>query len=166
MSNTNKSIDYGKFSIGDTLIVRDPCYPMDEDSCVPARPGTWSARAEIYGDGMWGERVAVLDVSHEGYEDAIPCSPLDFGFGVDSAQCGVYDADYFAEHAKEPQWYWRVCDLTCGGEQGGVIDGSGVVTSTGFGDGYYYAEFACDDEGCVVRAVLTFIEDDDDDEAW
>ena len=151
----------------------DPCYEPDNicNKCnVPALNGTWIAtitklnNQETYG---WGNRVESFEVCHKSVLNnthRMPMIPLDTGFGVDSGQFGIFDAStYLKDETTEGKiWYKEICDVTLSKDQGGVIkNGTGFVSSTGYGDGEYqgYGVFI---DGKLVYFKIVFIEYEDE----
>ena len=86
---------------------------------------------------------------------------------VDSGQILLVDPCYLnawkdGEADDKQSHYGQCCDLTLGSKGGGQIlisniAGTGVVTSTGWGDGNYpvYAEY--NEEGRVARVTIDFL---------
>lgn len=138
--------------------VSDPCYDP-ETWCAgtidEVKNGKWKGSVIRSDEGEWGIRNAFLLVHHEltprtyqssGWEDT------SIDVGVDSGQAGIYDLDEFKggqDNYGEGGWYDDNCDITlerknpnapeCGSVCGaGVLpDKSGVVSSSGYGDGGY-----------------------------
>jgi hypothetical protein len=100
--------------------------------------------------------------------------------GVDSGQCGIfcmtsYRNDEIAESITTPEvnfpygdggageaWYVKMCKFTLGGEGWGLYD-TGVVTSSGIGDGMYPLEVMMDGDK-VVGIKVVFLDADEEDE--
>ena len=89
---------------------------------------------------------------------------------IDPCYLGTWkDGDFNADALDKPNPpppannYDEVCRVTCKQKAGAVFNDLAVVTSSGFGDGYYpvYATF----EGGRVRSVeIVFFGDEEDDE--
>jgi len=113
-----------------------------------------------------------------------PKTYIEFGFqllldniGVDSGQCGIFDADNYpggnstGEYDDKNSFYGKVCELTSNehGEEAdksipyntyGIIDGFGVVSSTGYGDGCYTAYGIKNENGELIAVKIVFLEDE------
>lgn len=167
-----KIVELGIIEVKDgRLIVTDPCYEVGTwcQGEVSVKNGFYAAYAVITNEGFWGKRVAELVIVKDGVDDFDLFSPLDLDFevGVDSGQAGFFNTDYFAEHQpdddwdNEKSWYRRVCDITCNTEYScGTIDGEGVVSESGYGDGGYCCYPAYDKDEEIVGLRIVFIEDD------
>ena len=124
----------------------------------------------------WGYRVAELHVvENTVYDDCMNLrditydpEPVDCVIGVDSGQCGIFDADYYEEHQPDDDyydlnsWYRKVCELTY--NNAGITDGLGVACESGYGDGTYDLWVAKDDDDKVFAMKVVFISEEDDEE--
>ena len=169
---------YGSFEVtGNDLRVTDPCYELESTggiTLVNVKPGKWYTHAVIIDkqDG-WGERVASLTVVHESYPVHhrpgidVDCKPI---IAVDSGQAGFFDIDKYpkADDDIKEKFYDENCRLTLSKEKGGIVFNSGVVTSSGYGDGCYRLYYDMDSDinsnGEIIAAEIVFIEDDEDDD--
>ena len=169
---------YGSFEVtGNDLRVTDPCYELESTggiTLVNVKPGKWYTHAVIIDkqDG-WGERVASLTVVHESYPDHyqpsidVDCKPI---IAVDSGQAGFFDIDKYpkADDDIKEKFYDENCRLTLSKEKGGIVFNSGVVTSSGYGDGCYRLYYDMDSDinsnGEIIAAEIVFIEDDEDED--
>ena len=180
--NPIEIIELGSIEVKDgRIIVTDPCYEVGTwcQGEVAVKNGIYNAYAVITDEGDWGKRVAELLIVKDDVNDFDIFSDfdLDFEVGVDSGQAGFFNTDYFAEHQPDDEWepkddgskswYRRVCDITIESEHScGTIDGEGVVSESGYGDGGYrcFPAYNKDDE--IVGLRLVFIEDYDEDEDY
>jgi hypothetical protein len=130
------------------------------------------------------DRCAELLVIHEDYYQ----KHLDYvehsSCGVDSGQLGIFDAasyrnddyaagitapkvDYFlpGESLEGDAWYEKMCKFTLDNLGYGSYD-SGIVSSSGWGDGMYPLDVARNDQGQIVAMQVIFIDTSysDDDE--
>jgi len=159
------------FEVGSgKMRMSDPCYTRDDGvyrnaaMTVPVRNGTWYAVVER-SDG----RIATLCVYHE---DVAPCregEPVgEDRFGVDSGQFGFFDdAEYpqgeVGEYSDPQSFYARCCTATSGKQLFGAVDGVGVVSSSGDGDGSYRVTGRkIGDEYVSLRVVFIGEEDEED----
>ena len=181
--NPVEIVELGQIEIKDGRItITDPCYEVGTwcQGEVPVKSGIYNAYAVITDEGAWGKRVAELLIVKDWVDDFDLFSPLDLDceVGVDSGQAGFFATDYFAEHQPDDEWepkedgskswYRRVSDITLNTEHScGTIDGVGVVSESGYGDGGYrcYPAYENDTEE-IVGLRLVFIEDDEDEDEY
>ena len=176
--------------LGAEVYVTDPCYSVPtwcQKKLNNVLPGEWICTM-IYDELEGTGRNAELVLVHKDYQTAQHLYDWYGDFGVDSGQAGVFDAasyrnDSAAEAIQVPNldfvlpghdiegdlWYEKMCKFTLGEDGWGSYD-SGVVSSSGWGDGMYPLYAAENEDGKVVAMQLTFIdqsadlEDDDQDE--
>jgi hypothetical protein len=152
------------FTINSGLVnLTDPCYSTDK-WCglynVPAKSGTWNVKVETFSD-----RVSSWTAYHIDHEND-HTDYLVQDFGVDSGQFGIFDAsNYIGDNDDdERKWYFDICD--CHDHCGNTIpDGSGFVSSSGYGDGGYSGYGAYED-GVLVKFTIVFIEEEEYEEEW
>ena len=176
-----------QIKLSEKVIVSDPCYD-DVDGWFNTqinnmRPGMYDTQVVKSDEGDWGERVASLTVLHE-----IIKSPIweDIGsVAVDSGQMSICcmtsyrkdevakdlpwltdKGDPFGDHPFRPTketgeaWYVKMCDRTLREEQWGTYE-SGVVSSTGYGDGQYLLEIS-EMDGMVHGIRVTFLQSEEE----
>jgi hypothetical protein len=141
--------------------VTDPCYHHDVinkgvragiDSSIgrfdiPAENGTWLARVTektFACDGIVTTRLTEMVALHVvGGLNVVfhdRHHRQEFFSAVDSGQLGVFDSSVFPRHESRDLtrgFYKKCCAATSRGSRGGIIEGSGVVVSSGWGDGSY-----------------------------
>lgn len=168
--------------------VSDPCY--DDSVWCKTRltdvyPGEYNVSVEKSNEGSWGNRVSRLTVIHKGYvmECADESNWVEHSeIGVDSGQAGIfcessYRNDEIVESITTPEmdfvlpyndspgdaWYEKVCKFTLAKPQWGMYD-TGVLSSTGYGDGSYPLEVVRNDDGEIVGMRITYIFPEDEEE--
>ena len=181
-----------QIKLGEKVIVSDPCY-SDVDGWFNnqinnMRPGVYDTQVVKSDEGDWGERVASLTVLHE-----IIKSPIweDIGnVAVDSGQMSIccmtsyrndevgsklpwltvkgdpFGDSPFQRSNKETGevGYVKMADRTLREEQWGTYE-SGVVSSTGYGDGMYKLEVSkMDDMVHGIRVTLLQSEEEREEE--
>lgn len=175
--------------LGTEVFITDPCYSVPTWCQLKFNnvlPGDWIATM-IYDEQGGTNRNAELVLQHKDYQSSKDLSFDWFGdFGVDSGQAGVFDAasyrsDSAAEKIQAPEvdfglpgeklegdaWYEKICKFTLAQDGWGSYD-TGVVSSSGWGDGVYPV-YGAEVDGKIVALQLVFIdqsadlEDDDDD---
>lgn len=175
-------------TLSDKVRVSDPCYDNDvwcKTMLTGVLPGKYKVEVERSDEGDWGNRVARLFVKHEDYSHRNNWE-YHSEIGVDSGQAGIfcessYRNDIIAENIKTPdskfhivfegegeKWYEAMCKFTLDKEQWGTYD-SGVVSSSGFGDGSYPLEVVRESNGYIVGMMITYISNEDEveeDEEW
>lgn len=164
---------------GNKVLVSDPGYKYDNDDRYVAvlnnvQPGNYNTIVKIgdeNSDSWTRGRVTHLLAIHEEYtEDDCNWIETEYSIGVDSGQCGIYDFDSVkdvighGDYDDKNSWYGKACSLTYDETNrdfmGGEIDGYGVVSSAGFGDGVYRLSIATNNE-IIVGIKLIYIEDRD-----
>lgn len=159
----------GKIKLKDKVYITDPCYDTNtwcQKYLKGVAPGKYICYINVSDENDWGHRVSELHVVKESFLevfdedlDKLPYNnePLPCVIGVDSGQCGIFDADYYEEHQPDNDyhnpnsWYRKVCDLTC---NAGIIDGLGVATASGYGDGSYPLFIAKEKDKIVAMKVV------------
>ena len=169
-------------------MVSDPCYTPDtwcQTKLTNVLPGKYNVDVDKTDMGDWGTRVSGITVLHEDYPDDhnliweghSEC-------GVDSGQCGIfcmtgYRNDELSKSITTPEsnfslgkyrndeeggdmWYEKMCKFTLDNESWGVYD-TGVVSSSGIGDGMYPLLVAMDNDK-IVGIKVVFLGDDDEDD--
>jgi len=163
-------------TLSNKVIVSDPCYSIP----------TWCQT--VLTDVLPGRYISQVNEDpetdnyyqkHLDYQEHSTC-------GVDSGQLGIFDAasyrsDAAAAGISTPRidfsipgnaqdgdaWYEKMCKITLGEPlRYGAYD-TGVVSSSGWGDGMYPLQVARNDDGQIVAMLVTFIdleaqEDEDD----
>lgn len=162
-------LELGYITLEDEVCVTDPCYDVGTwcQAILNVSPGKYKCFVVVTDEGEWGSRVSELhaikeDVfnKHEKLEK-IPYKPGPYCccIGVDSGQCGIFDAKYYEEHQPDNDyyntnsWYRKVCELT---NNAGIIDSLGVVSSSGYGDGGYPL-FTAEENKEIVAMKVVFI---------
>lgn len=149
--------------------ITDPCYSDDTWCAIfrqSARSGRWVVGVETDGDGRISRMRARHEKTSEGaFDGAIPLGMI----GVDSGQAGVFDSEVYpkgmstGEYDNKESFYGRCCELTLGDDGCGVVEGAGIVTCTGWGDGNYPVSGVLDG-GELVCIEITYIAHEDEDE--
>ena len=168
-----KKLELGRVKFDGCVIISDPCYEPGNFYQIEAKclPGWYSCSVEAADLPVWGKRITKITAIHEGYKFCT--DRLDYDLcksgrvAVDSGQMGIFDAKYYLDHQDADydnldSWYRKVCNITLEGDEAGIVDASGCVSSSGYGDGCYYAYHWLDRDTAVGFEVV-FIEDDDDD---
>ena len=173
-------------TLSENVMVSDPCYSLDtwcQTKLKNVYPGEYNVDIQKSDEGAWGTRVAVLQVVHKGFimecedetnwEQHSEC-------GVDSGQCGIfcmtsYRNDEIAESITTPvsdfvlpyndsegdKWYDKMCKFTLSEDQSGLYD-TGVVTSSGIGDGMYPMDVVYNDDEEIVGIRITYLGNSDE----
>lgn len=171
-------------NLSNSVVVSDPCYSSPtwcQTILTDVLPGRFIA--QVNEDPETG-RCAELLVIHEDYYQM----HLDYNehssCGVDSGQLGIFDAASYRDdsaagslgapaldfvlpdHTNEgDRWYEQICRFTLDDLGYGSYD-SGIVSSSGWGDGMYPLDVARNDQGQIVAMQVIFIDASysDDDE--
>lgn len=159
-----------KFELGSCAFITDPCYSrgtwcMGE---VKTKPGVWYTAALMSDEGSWGMRVKTLLAWHESSDDftaEYTLNKLPFEVGVDSGQAGIFcesiypDGDTTGEYGDLNAFYGKACAASDTGSAFGIVDGRGVCSESGYGDGGYSAFAKFDGDECVAIRI-EFIPDE------
>ena len=90
--------------------------------------------------------------------------------GVDSGQCGIYDYESVkdiigtGESDEKDTFYGQACQCTDADEQYKELNGYGVVSRSGVGDGSYDLYIAKQDDQVVGFRVVYLNEDEEDED--
>ena len=153
------------------------------------KPGVYHTTVKKHDAGDWGNRCSMIYAIHEDYIDHPNLidgkwEKTNYDIGVDSGQCGIFDFDsyrndnhqielgegdisFFSQEPwsrdknEEPgeSWYVKMCSRTLGTEHWGTYD-SGIVSSSGFGDGSYDLYVVYKRNKIVAFAIDFLVEDE------
>jgi hypothetical protein len=173
-----------QITLSENVMVSDPCYTPDtwcQTKLDNVLPGKYNVEVDKSDEGEWGTRVSSITIIHEDYTDGQVDWDDHSSLGVDSGQCGIfcmtsYRNDELSESITTPdvefslsdyrkdeggdRWYEKMCKFTLDKQQWGVYD-TGVVSSSGYGDGQYPME-VMEDDGKVVGIKITYLGHGDD----
>jgi len=175
-----------QITLSENVMVSDPCYTPDtwcQTKLTNVLPGRYNVEVEKSDQGDWGTRVSGITILHESItDDGISLEWEDHSeCGVDSGQCGIfcmtsYRNDEMSESITTPdvnfnlgdyrkddggeKWYEKMCRFTLSEDQFGLYD-TGVVSSSGIGDGLYPLEVMMDKEK-IVGMRITYLGNSDE----
>jgi len=173
-----------QITLSENVMVSDPCYTPDtwcQTKLDNVLPGLYNVEVERHDEGTgWGVRVSSITVIHKDYTDTDDWEQHS-ECGVDSGQCGVfcmtsYRNDEMSVGITTPtldnpfvipfredgdKWYEKICHFTLCEPQWGLYD-TGVVSSSGIGDGLYPLEVMMDKEK-IVGMRITYLGNSDED---
>lgn len=166
--------------------VSDPCYD-DSVWCKTRLTDVYPGEYNVYTETSDEGRISRLTVIHKGYimecmgeSNWVEHSEI----GVDSGQAGIFcettyrndeivpsittpESDFslgnYRKDETGEEWYEAMCKFTLDKEQWGVYD-TGVVSSTGYGDGGYPLEVVRNDDEQIVGMRITYIFPEDEEE--
>ena len=166
-------------------MVSDPCYSLDtwcQTKLSNVLPGKYNVEVDKHDEGTgWGVRVSSITVIHEDYTDNDDWEQHS-ECGVDSGQCGIfcmtsYRNDEMSVGITTPtldnpfvlpyndkggdMWYEKMCHFTLHKDQWGLYD-TGVVSSSGIGDGLYPMDVMMDGDK-IVGIRLEYLGNSDED---
>lgn len=157
-----KKIKCGSFIVAENkIVVADPSYNYGDFGTLilhDVLEGKYFANITT-ADNL----VTSLNICHSDYKNI----ELKFSFygeiAVDSGQAGFFDEKYFMENQGGTfndltSFYGLACATTMSPKQAGVMKKSGVVSSSGFGDGFYKVFVIRNSERKIVSAKILFIE--------
>ena len=172
-----------QITLSENVMVSDPCYSLDtwcQTKLNSVLPGLYNVDVQKSDEGDWGVRVSSITVIHEDYEDTDDWEQHS-ECGVDSGQCGIFCMTSYRNDEvsvgittptlKNPfvipfredgdKWYEKICHFTLCEPQWGVYD-TGVVTSSGIGDGLYPMDVMMDGDK-IVGIRITYLGNSDED---
>ena len=174
-----------QITLSENVMVSDPCYTPDtwcQTKLTNVLPGKYNVEVDKHDEGTgWGTRVSSITVIHEDYVDDGDWEQHS-ECGVDSGQCGIfcmtsYRNDEMSEGITTPdvnfnlgdyrkddggeKWYEKMCRFTLSENQWGLYD-TGVVTSSGIGDGLYPMDVMMDGDK-IVGIRLEYLGNSDED---
>ena len=174
-----------QITLSENVMVSDPCYTPDtwcQTKLDNVLPGLYNVEVERHDEGTgWGVRVSSITVIHEDYVDDGDWEQHS-ECGVDSGQCGVfcmtsYRNDEISVGITTPtldnpfvlpyndkggdMWYEKMCHFTLHKDQWGLYD-TGVVSSSGIGDGMYPLDVMMDGDK-IVGMRLEYLGNSDED---
>ena len=174
-----------QITLSENVMVSDPCYTPDtwcQTKLDNVLPGLYNVEVERHDEGTgWGVRVSSITVIHEDYVDDGDWEQHS-ECGVDSGQCGIfcmtsYRNDEMSVGITTPtldnpfvlpyndkggdMWYEKMCHFTLHKDQWGLYD-TGVVSSSGIGDGLYPMDVMMDGDK-IVGIRLEYLGNSDED---
>ena len=174
-----------QITLSENVMVSDPCYSPDtwcQTKLTNVLPGKYNVEVDKHDEGTgWGVRVSSITVIHEDYVDDGDWEQHS-ECGVDSGQCGIfcmtgYRNDELSKSITTPtldnpfvlpyndkggdMWYEKMCHFTLHKDQWGLYD-TGVVSSSGIGDGLYPMDVMMDGDK-IVGIRLEYLGNSDED---
>ena len=174
-----------QITLSENVMVSDPCYTPDtwcQTKLNNVLPGKYNVEVDKHDEGTgWGIRVSSITVIHEDYTDTDDWEQHS-ECGVDSGQCGIfcmtsYRNDEMSVGITTPtldnpfvlpyndkggdMWYEKMCHFTLHKDQWGLYD-TGVVSSSGIGDGMYPLDVMMDGDK-IVGMRLEYLGNSDED---
>jgi len=174
-----------QITLSENVMVSDPCYTPDtwcQTKLNNVLPGKYNVEVDKHDEGTgWGVRVSSITVIHEDYVDDGDWEQHS-ECGVDSGQCGIfcmtgYRNDELSKSITTPtldnpfvlpyndkggdMWYEKMCHFTLHKDQWGLYD-TGVVSSSGIGDGLYPMDVMMDGDK-IVGIRLEYLGNSDED---
>lgn len=168
MKSKSEIIYKGKITIENKLAVSDPYYDLDTRYMAVLK-NVLSGKYRCY-MGYIDDSVSKILIIHEGYnvdEETINVEePIDIG--VDSAQAGFYNYNYFKKYSEmrqineskwEKEYHEPIRKSTFDKENynGAVINEMAFVAFSGYGDGSYGCYTKKNEDGKIIAAKVIFI---------
>lgn len=161
------------YSVNEVRVI-DPCYKIENrileySALEKFVGGRYDCYATISDEGDWGNRVASLKIVKQGAD--IQMNDDIGGVAVDSGQAGFFFKNDYDSKVGTDVFYDNVCHITLSGNECGLVEDFGVVSSSGFGDGWYKVYVSREngwDSEYLNGAEIVFIDDeyDEDNEDW
>jgi len=180
MNNKTVRKDLGQITLGHFVYLTDPGYTPEQWCCgkTKVHPGTYNCSVWTAGLKDWGKRTVSIKIVHTDFSEeeidkfhASKRRKFVENVYVDSGQAGFFDKDYFEANQNKPgveddktnvNWYNRICEITLNRDNPhGTIDGLGVVTDSGLGDGAYPCFAWKNKWGDTVALEIVFLTTED-----
>ncbi|MBK1667017.1 hypothetical protein CKO28_03030 [Rhodovibrio sodomensis] len=147
------------------LGVSDPCHASEGlDTVLDAEPGAWDALVTIEKrGGWWGQRVSSLVLIKVGEDTTLPIEQYVDSLPVDAGLMMFCDADRLPQLGPDAYDEVICCHDNLNRDRF-QIDDRGVVSDTGLGDGIYKLRVRRNQEGKIVAAKVSFLDDEEDSE--
>ena len=151
------------------VMVSDPYYVVGtwcQKIVKNVLPGKWVGLTLLSDEGDWGTRVAEMIAVNKSFKKELKNMSfrrVKADIGVDSGQCGFIELSDYKDYETNQNWYDRICNLTYDAtgkdrdRRAGILDGSGVVSSSGYGDGGYELFVAKDENKKIIAMKVVFI---------
>ena len=172
-----------QITLSENVMVSDPCYSPDtwcQTKLDNVLPGLYNVDVQKSDLDGWGTRVSSITVIHEDYEDTDDWEQHS-ECGVDSGQCGIFCMTSYRNdemsvgittppldnpfvlpyNDKGGDMYEKICHFTLCEPQWGLYD-TGVVSSSGIGDGLYPMDVMMDGDK-IVGIRLEYLGNSDED---
>lgn len=174
-----------KINLSENVRVSDPCYT--DDVCCKTQlknvlPGIYNYDVSSKDLGDWGNRVSSITLIHENHNanDSLMWE-YHSDIGVDSGQAGIFcessyrnnevaagittpDIDFpFDDGGPGEAWYVKMCKFTLSCDGFGAYD-TGVVSSSGIGDGSYPLYVVYDENDKIIAMQIDYLPEDEEDE--
>ena len=156
-----KKIKLGTFNVGENkIIVADPSYDFCDFGTLildDVLAGKYFADITIA-----DKFVTSLNICHSDYKNIELNFSLYGEIFVDSGQAGFFDKNYFVENqggtfSDITSFYGLACVITMSPKQAGTMKRKGVVSSSGFGDGFYRVFVGRNSDRKIVSAKIIFV---------
>jgi Protein of unknown function (DUF4241) len=173
-----------QIQLSQNVRVSDPCYTDDvwcKTQLKNVLPGSYICDVSHNDTSGWGNRISGITAIHEDYVSR----PIEWQFhsdiGVDSGQAGIFcessyrndevatgittpDVDFEMPDGGEGEaWYTKMCKFTLSEDSYGAYD-TGMVSSSGIGDGSYPLYVAYDKNDNIIAMKLDYLLDDEDED--
>lgn len=166
----------GRFSLGNKIMISDPCYYLGatwQGTIENITPGYWDAYIETVNTDYHGVKVSKLMIVHIDYNDEYAGVTQEdinikqhFNIGADSGVVGIFDYDYYCKYHDESgvdkKWYTEQIynPLIEDGEKSEFTEFEGVVSLSGYGDGCYDCFICKNNKEEIVGVKIIYIHKD------
>ena len=158
--------------LGNKVLVSDPCYELGTwctGVVENVKEGNYITNVAYWEDSdpFFNNRVAELEAILDGVDkDSLSWEITEADIGVDSGQCGIYDYESVkdivgtGEYDEKDTFYGQACQCTDVKEKYSELNGYGVVSCSGVGDGSYDLYIAKQDNQVVGIKVVYLDEEE------
>lgn len=161
-----KIIKLGSFNISEEkIVVADPSFDYGDSGTLLLKKvlsGKYYATINTANLKECGQIVTSLKICHSDFKNSVLKFERCGVIAVDSGQAGFFDKTYFiknqgGEVGELNSLYGLSCAVTSSTKQVGTMKRKGVVSSSGFGDGFYSVFVAKNSANKIISAYIEFI---------
>ncbi|MBR6012378.1 MAG: DUF4241 domain-containing protein [Selenomonadaceae bacterium] len=156
-----KKIKLGTFNVMENkIVVADPSYDFCDFGTLILSD---VLEGKYFADITTADKfVTSLNICHSDYKNIELNFSLYGEIFVDSGQAGFFDKKYFVENqggtfSDITSFYGLACAITMSPKQAGTMKRKGVVSSSGFGDGFYRVFVGRNFDRKIVSAKIIFV---------
>ena len=156
-----KIFKLGTFNVTENkIVVADPSYDFGDFGTLILQD---VLEGKYFANVTTAKNLIIsLNIFHSDYKNFEKNFSSYGEIAVDSGQAGFFDKNYFIKNqggnfGDINSFYGLACAITMSPKQAGVMKNFGVVSSSGFGDGFYKVFVSRNDDRKIISAKILFI---------
>lgn len=157
-----KIFKLGTFKVTENeIVVADPSYDFGDFGTLILQD---VLEGKYFANVTTAKNLTIsLNIFHSDYKKNLEKNFSPYGeITVDSGQAGFFDKNNFEKNSGGNfgdinSFYGLACAITMSPKQAGVMKKFGVVSSSGFGDGFYKVFVSRNDDRKIISAKILFI---------